>query len=75
MADILEFRTGDSCERDRSTGPGEVIPMKHVDLDVVLRMVVMLRRMDNPAYLDDFNRRTEINEPIVPGRTNRCSAI
>ncbi|MBO6831111.1 MAG: hypothetical protein JJ880_00520 [Roseitalea sp.] len=49
--------------------------MKHVDLDVVLRMVVMLRRMDNPAYLDDFNRRTEINEPVAPGRTNHCSAI
>lgn len=75
MASILEFRGGNKSQRDGSTGPGQVVPMKHVDLDVVLRMVAMLRRMDNPAYLDDFNQQTEVGEQSTSGGTNQSAAI
>lgn len=75
MADILEFRIGNKSERDRPAGPGEVVPMSHVDLDVVLRMVAMLRRMDNPAYLDDFNRCTDGGEQAASAGTNQSAAL
>jgi hypothetical protein len=37
--------------------PGQVVGMRHVDLETVIETVELLRSLENQSFLDRYNRR------------------
>jgi hypothetical protein len=59
MGTIARLPDRESAKRKPSSaaaGRGELVAMKHVDLDSVIETVRVLRTLGNQSFLDRFNR-------------------
>ncbi len=56
MASILKFTDiPRDTQRTRQTGTGQVVAMRHIDLDTVVETVRVLRELEKNNLLDQFN--------------------
>lgn len=59
MAMILTFAAREDTVKRRTPrglAAGELVPMKHIDLETVVETIRMLRNMDDQDCLDRYNR-------------------